>query len=393
MNEILIKNHARKKFLAGYPLIHENDLVIKSDSKKEEWAIFQSEDRQFIGYGYLGKQNKGVGWLVSFDEQQSITDEFIQFLISEAITRRQSFFNSTHTTAFRLFNGEGDGLGGVTMDWYNGYIVISWYNDTILTIKPLLLSILQQLFGDKLLGIYEKNRLNHHDLPETQHVLGVTAPEPLIVLENGVSYATYLNEGLMTGIFLDQKDVRNLLVEGLASGKTVLNTFSYTGAFSAAALMGGASHTTSVDLAKRSLEKTKEMFEINGFDSSSQEIIVMDVFNYFSYAAKKNKTFDVVVLDPPSFARNKKRTFSVAKNYGDLVAEAVQLLNKNGILIASSNAANVPVEKFKQLIDTGIKAQKRRGKQLAFYQLPSDFVVSQTFKEGNYLKVFIYEVN
>jgi 23S rRNA (cytosine1962-C5)-methyltransferase len=107
------------------------------------------------------------------------------------------------------------------------------------------------------------------------------------VKENGVTYATYLNEGLMTGIFLDQKEVRGQLVDGLAAGKTVLNMFSYTGAFSVAAAVGGAAQTTSVDLAKRSLEKTREQFAVNGIDPDTQRIHVMDVFNYFNYASKK----------------------------------------------------------------------------------------------------------
>ena len=103
-----------------------------------------------------------------------------------------------------------------------------------------------------------------------------------------MTYATYMNEGLMTGIFLDQKEVRGTLASGLVAGKTLLNMFSYTGAFSVAAAFGGASQTTSVDLAKRSLDKTREQFTMNGIDPESQRIYVMDVFSYFNYAKKKN---------------------------------------------------------------------------------------------------------
>src|SRR5690606_18911637 len=110
----------------------------------------------------------------------------------------------------------------------------------------------------------------------------------------------------------------------------VLNTFSYTGAFSVAAAIGGAAKTTSVDLAKRSSAKTIEQFSVNGIDYEHQDILVMDVFNYFKYAKRKELKFDLVVLDPPSFARSKKYTFSTAKDYTNLMKEAIAITEQKG---------------------------------------------------------------
>lgn len=392
MKEIIIKNELSKKFKRSYPLISPTDLIEASQKPTNEWVKFVSQQKAFIGYGYLGHQNKGIGWMVSFDESQPINDNLLKQLFNEAFEKRQGLMNDPLTTAFRLFNGEGDGLGGIIIDWYDGYLVISWYNQVIYSFKEQLLTIIQNCFGEELLGVYEKVRFEGKGLAESSHLSGNLAPEPLLIQENGVSYATYLNEGLMTGIFLDQREVRNQLIEGLAMGKTVLNTFSYTGAFSVASLIGGAEKTTSVDLAKRSLNKTREMFEVNGINASEQDIIVMDVFDYYKYALRKNLSFDVIVLDPPSFSRNKKKTFSVAKNYNELVAEAVAILNKDGILIASSNAANVPLPKFEKLVEQGINESKRKFEKMALYQLPVDFVVNKNFKEGNYLKVMIYKI-
>ena len=207
-----------------------------------------------------------------------------------------------------------------------------------------------------------------------------------------MTYATYLNEGLMTGIFLDQKEVRGSLVDGLASGKTVLNMFSYTGAFSVAAVMGGAAKTTSVDLAKRSVPKTREQFEVNGIDPDTQQIHVMDTFEYFKYAKRKELTFEVIILDPPSFARNKKKTFSVAKNYGELIEDSVDLLTDEGIIIASTNAANVSPRQFQQMIEKAFAKKEVRYQKIKHYSLPSDFATVATFPEGDYLKVYCYEV-
>lgn len=391
MRQIIIDNKAVKRINKKYPLIHKEDIVSDYELETGEWVSFFSQGKQFLGYGYLGVQNKGYGWILSFKKEQPITSDFLKDCLAEAITKRSAYFNDPQTTAFRILNGEGDNFGGLTIDWYDNYLVLSWYNLSIYQHQKEIVELLSEIIPD-VKGIYEKIRFKSENLPESSFVWGSEAPEPLIVKENGVNYATYLNEGLMTGIFLDQKEVRNYLVDGFSSGQTLLNTFSYTGAFSVAAAVGGASHTTSVDLAKRSIEKTEEQFRVNGIDPETQTIFVMDVFNYFKYAEKKGFSFDVVVLDPPSFARNKKKTFSVAKDYGKLTTEAVRLINKKGKLIASTNAANVNFDKFEKMVEKGIKEAGRGFKQQRVFRLPSDFAVSNTFSEGNYLKVLVYEI-
>ena len=382
-----LTNQAKKRVLNGMPLIQQEDCL--DLQVVNQWVDFVDEKDQWIAQGYLGKQNKGVGWVLSLTKQPFDQAFFTEKLLS-AKKVRQYFFNQDLTTAFRLFNGEGDGIGGVTIDYYQGYAVISWYNATIYQFKDLILAAFLAVYPD-ILGIYEKNRFETQ-LPETQHIYGQLAPEPLIIRENGIQYATYLNEGWMTGIFLDQKDVRGYLSNGFASGKSVLNMFSYTGAFSLAAAMGGASMTTSVDLAKRSLPKTKEQFSINGIDPATQKIHVMDTFDYFHYARKKGLKFDLIILDPPSFARNGKKVFSVAKNYGQLIADSLPILNKQGWIVASTNAANVSSKKFKQMIEQEFKGTVKSYQLLNTFQLPADFAVLPTFAQGNYLKVFIYQI-
>ena len=377
-----------KKLRQHYPLIQADDIA--TDLKmKSGWVDFMDQKGNFLAKGYLGKQNKGIGWALTWQEE-AIDHRFYTQVFAKAKAIRQAFFNDEKTTAFRIFNGEGDGLGGITIEWYDHYVVFSWYNDTLYEEKNKIVAAFKEIYPE-VLGAYEKIRF-HSELPESRHVYGKKAPEPLIVKENSVNFATYLNEGLMTGIFLDQRQVRGLLVDGLAAGKTVLNMFSYTGAFSIAAAMGGALHTTSVDLAKRSLPKTREQFEVNGLDLAAQKIHVMDVFNYFSYAFKKGLKYDVIVLDPPSFARNKKQVFKVKNNYGQLIADSLPILTDEGIIIASANTANVTLEKFQQMIEKEFVTAKVDYKLLDIKRLPADFHISQTFLEGNYLKVLIYQV-
>ncbi|WP_291291821.1 class I SAM-dependent rRNA methyltransferase [Enterococcus sp.] len=376
-----------KKFHKKNPLIKEEDL--QRVKPTQEWLSFVDHQGKVVGTGYLGKQNKGIGWVLAFEERP-INRDFFEAAFAKAKAKRSAYYASEETDAFRVVNGEGDHLGGLTIDLYREYAVFSWYNETLYQKKSVLIQAFQQVFPE-VKGAYEKIRFDS-ELPESAAIYGEAAPEPLIIKENGVQYATYLNEGLMTGIFLDQKEVRGQLVEGLAAGMSVLNMFSYTGAFSIAAAMGGAAKTTSVDLAKRSLEKTREQFTINGVDPEKQNIHVMDVFGYFKYAKKKELTFDMIILDPPSFARNKKKVFSVAKNYGELITDSLAIMNNEGLLIASTNAANLSPKKFQQMIEEAMDQAQVSYQCIQEYRLPSDFAVDPNFLEGNYLKVFFYQI-
>ncbi len=385
--KIQVTQQAVKKIRKNDPLIQAEDLIQKNSA--HEWVTFTDSQHRFLAQGYLGKQNKGIGWILT-KEERPLDQKFFAERFAAAKAKRSSYYQDEQTTAFRLVNGEGDELGGLTIDLYDAYAVFSWYNDTLHDQKKLLVAAFRAVFPE-IKGAYEKIRFDSA-LPESQLLYGEAAPEPLLIKENGISYATYLNEGLMTGIFLDQREVRGLLAEGFAAGKSVLNMFSYTGAFSVAAAVGGASQTTSVDLAKRSLPKTKEQFAVNGLDERAQKIHVMDTFEYFKYAKKKNLLFDLIVLDPPSFARNKKKVFRVAKNYGELIEDSVEILADNGVIIASTNAANVSPQRFRQMIEAAFTKKNVRFEKINAFRLPADFAVYPSFPEGDYLKVYFYRV-
>ncbi|EHL0040110.1 class I SAM-dependent rRNA methyltransferase [Enterococcus faecalis] len=387
--KLQVTKKAEHKFKKGYPLIQKEDLQQVPAPLPTDWLTLIDSKGQRLAEGYLGEQNKGIGWLLSW--HGPINQSFFQQLFGISREKRTSFEKDSLTTAYRLFNGEGDGIGGVIIDRYADYAVFSWYNETLYQKKAELLTAFRTVYPD-IIGAYEKIRFSTKNLPESQFLYGEQAPEPLLVAENGVQFATYLNEGLMTGIFLDQKEVRGRLVDGFAVGKTVLNMFSYTGAFSVAAAMGGAVATTSVDLAKRSLPKTTEQFEVNHLNLAAQKIIVMDVFDYFKYASRKGLSYDMIILDPPSFARNKKKVFSVAKNYGELVKDSIDILTDKGTLIASTNAANLSLAKYQKMVITALQEKNVRYKITDTYQLPADFQVNPNFPEGNYLKVLFIEI-
>lgn len=390
--QLKVKSSHIKYIKDGYPLIMEEAIQNMKDVTGEGSIIELFDDSQrFLGKGYYGKQNKGRGWVLSRNQHESFDVTFFEKKLRAAIEHRSSLFQDTTTTAFRVFNGEGDGVGGFTIDYYAGYYVISWYSEGVYQFKDKVIQALKSLVDVK--GLYEKKRFASQGtyMEDDDFIVGEKAPEPLLVKENDMNFAVYLNDGAMVGIFLDQREVRKKIRDSYAKGKHVLNTFSYTGAFSVAAALGGATKTTSVDLANRSKSKTIEQFSVNGIDFDAQDIIVEDVFHYFKYAVRKELKFDLVILDPPSFARSKKHTFSAGKDYPDLLKQAITITEKNGMIVASSNCSTFGMTKFKGFID---KAFKQSGCTYVIkeeYSLPSDFKTIEEFKEGNYLKVVFIE--
>ena len=386
MNRIRVSKRVEKKLAKGLVLLEASDL--ENVNLKDQEVEVQSQEGIFLGTAYLSQQNKGLGWFVSIDKV-TFNQAFFETLFRQAKEKRSAYYQDELTTAFRLFNQEGDGFGGLTVDLYGDYAVFSWYNSYVYQIRQTISEAFRQVFPE-VLGAYEKIRFKGLDY-ESAHVYGQEAPDFFTVMENGVLYQVFMNDGLMTGIFLDQHEVRGSLVDGLAMGKSLLNMFSYTAAFSVAAAMGGSSQTTSVDLAKRSRELSQAHFQANGISTDDHRFIVMDVFEYFKYAKRKGLTYDVIVLDPPSFARNKKQTFSVAKDYHKLISQSLEILNPRGIIIASTNAANVSRQKFTEQIDKGFAG--RSYQILNKYGLPADFAYNKKDESSNYLKVISMKVS
>ncbi|VLD05935.1 putative SAM-dependent methyltransferase [Streptococcus pneumoniae] len=386
MNRIRVSKRVEKKLAKGLVLLEASDL--ENVNLKDREVEVQGQEGNFLGTAYLSQQNKGLGWFVSKDKV-AFNQAFFETLFRKAKEKRSAYYQDDLTTTYRLFNQEGDGFGGLTVDLYGNYAVFSWYNSYVYQIRQTISEAFRQVFPE-VLGAYEKIRFKGLDY-ESAHVYGQEAPDFFTVLENGVLYQVFMNDGLMTGIFLDQHEVRGSLVDGLTMGKSLLNMFSYTAAFSVAAAMGGASQTTSVDLAKRSRELSQAHFQANGLSTDEHRFIVMDVFEYFKYAKRKDLTYDVIVLDPPSFARNKKQTFSVAKDYHKLISQSLEILNPGGIIIASTNAANVSRQKFTEQIDKGFAG--RSYQILNKYGLPADFAYNKKDESSNYLKVISMKVS
>ncbi|MFT8320450.1 MAG: class I SAM-dependent rRNA methyltransferase [Bacillus sp. (in: firmicutes)] len=385
--EVIVDPLFEKGIKNGNPLVHKDALLDVSRLEEGQIIDVKNKANQFLGRGYFGIQNKGIGWILTSDPYTEINQQFFESKLQAAMKKRSVLEEEVETTAYRLFNGEGDGIGGFTIDRFNEYLLIQWYSKGIYTFKEMIIKAIQNSMS--FAAIYEKKRFDQKGsyVEDDDFVTGTRGEFPIIIKENGINYSVDLNDGAMVGIFLDQREVRKTIRDKYAKGKDVLNTFSYTGAFSVAAAMGGSKSTTSVDLANRSRAKTTENFQLNSIDLEAQKIIVEDVFHYFKYAVKKKLSFDMVILDPPSFARSKKHTFRAAKDYASLLKEAIAITKTNGIIVASTNCSTFDMKKFKSFIFDAFNKQANNYDLIEEFQLPTDFRSLKNLKESNYLKV------
>jgi 23S rRNA (cytosine1962-C5)-methyltransferase len=323
----------------------------------------------------------------------------VNFDIEPRLALRTAIIEPDATNAFRLIHGASDRRPG----WF-----VEKLGDFLLSESESPLSVRQNeellWFAKKYSsqGAYHKilsRQIRGSAAAEVspQLVLGEAASERFEILENGIRYETSFDEGYSVGLFLDQRDNRSRILTGhiaadfpllkleIGNRKSeILNCFAYTCGFSVCAAKAGA-RVTSIDLSKKYLEWGRRNFTLNGLDPAAHDFIYGDTFDWLRRLAKKNRAFDVVVLDPPTFSQSKQHgAFRAEKDYGKLVTAALPLLKPGGILFASTNAADWVPESFLAEIEKAILASRRKISHQQYYPQPPDFPIDRA--EPAYLK-------
>ncbi|MGB9080981.1 MAG: class I SAM-dependent rRNA methyltransferase [Desulfuromonadaceae bacterium] len=308
-----------------------------------------------------------------------------------AIELRRHHADLADTSAYRLVNAEGDGLPGLTVDRYADYLMLQLYSAAWRPHLKLVTQILQELLSP--LGIYEKSRPQKtreleavSDSKNYGRILaGKTAPLRLEVRENGLTFLVSLEQGLNSGLFLDQRRNRRDLM-GRVEGKRLLNLFSYTGAFSVAAAAAGAAQVTSVDASAGYTDWARENFAANHIPPRQHEFMVGDCLAVLGKLAQSGKNFDIVLMDPPSFSTTAKSRFTTRGGTSDLVAAALPLLAEGGLLMASSNHQKVDTAEYLKELRRGALQAGSDLRVISLLGQPEDFPYPVTFPEGRYLK-------
>ena len=309
------------------------------------------------------------------------------------------------TEAYRLIFGEGDGLPGITVDLYGQYAVVATYAASVESLKGWLVDALQAVVPLK--GIVQRaNRRSAADnesaeasggrdtadeAGKLQALWGRLPPRELIVQEHGLKFKANLFEGQKTGLFLDHRENRHWL-ENWAGGLRVLNCFSYTGAFSVYAARGGAQSVVSCDVAPQATAAAQDNFRLNGFDLDPHEFVSGDCFELLSEWGKAGRRFDMIILDPPSFAHSKKQVYSALRGYHRINQLALNLLEPGGLLASASCTSYVSPDMFKEMLSGAAASAGKRLQILHEAGQPLDHPVPAHFLEGRYLKFTLSRV-
>lgn len=325
---------------------------------------------------------------------EGITRTWLAERLRAAQALRRAHADLGGTDAYRLVNAEGDGLPGLTVDRYGDSLMIQLYSQAWQPYLELLVNELQQLYAPR--SIYEKFR------PQQTRTLAAQRPDKKFsrllrgealrgrttVRENGLNFLVDLEEGLNTGLFLDQRRSRQDLMQRVR-GQRVLNLFAFTGAFSVAAAAAGAERVTSVDASAAYLDWARDNFSANRLNPKRHEFITGDCFMVLEDLVRQQRRFDLVLMDPPSFSTTGKSRFTTRGGTCELVASALALLPAGGLLISSSNHQKVDLADYLKELRRGARQAGVDLKVLQTLGQPEDFPFSVGWPEGRYLKYVI----
>jgi 23S rRNA (cytosine1962-C5)-methyltransferase len=329
----------------------------------------------------LGFAHPATGERVSFEASVPRAFDEVDALVAATEFREPLF--GEQTNAFRLISGEADGFPDVIVDSYDGNLLIQWQTQAATEHAA---ELIEQLRSECQPRAIYSQQVTKQERTAPRLVHGTDRVERTPIRENGLTFLVNFGEGLATGLFLDQRENRRRLLAMPLHGKTVLNTFAYTCAFSVAAAKAGAV-TTSVDLSKNYLEWGRENFRANGLDPAAHEFVFGDAFEWLKRFARRGQRWDVIILDPPTFSTTKKgRVFQAARDYEELASLALPLVAPGGWLLCSTNQRTLEPEPFEKSIRAAAERSQRVMESLEFETLPFDFRLAP--KEHAYLKTF-----
>jgi len=340
----------------------------------------KSSGGEVLGYAYFNHKSSIAGRMVSFGRTEPL--KAVQKNLDSAILLRKRLVEQD-TNACRLVNGEGDGLPGLIVDRYDNVLVIQIATWGMEKLKPFILDLLIAKLAPR--SIYEKSSLpsrREEGLPEFEGLLHGEEAGEVTIQEDGHRFIVVIPGSQKTGFFLDLREMRRL-VTSLASGRRLLNAFCYTGAFSVAALAGGAVFAHSVDSSAAALEVAKRTLNLNGFIEERSHLEVADVFDFLR---RPTPAYDFIILDPPAFAKKKSDVVAACRGYKDINRLALKKVAEDGLLLTFSCSHFVDERLFRQVVFQAASEAGRRARIIQKHRLALDHPVNIYHPESEYLK-------
>jgi len=366
--------------------------IKKIDGSPREGDVVEifSHEKEYLATGHYQIGSIAVR---IFSFQQLIPDsEFWKGKIQNAYNLRESLnlTDNRETNVYRLVNGEGDGIPGLIIDFYNGVAVIQMHSIGMYHVRELIADVLKDIYQDRLVAIYDKSETTlpfKANLGAKNEFLFGNLPS-VEVIEFGCRFSIDIITGQKTGFFIDQRDNRQLLVH-YVQGKQVLNMFCYTGGFSVYAFKGGAALVHSVDSSSKAIELTGKNIQLNRINEDRHLSINADAFSYLNSI---RDAYDVIILDPPAFAKHQDALNNALQGYKRLNAKAIEQIRTGGILFTFSCSQAVSKENFRKSVFAAAANTGRHVRILHQLTQPPDHPVSIYHPEGEYLKGLVLQV-
>lgn len=341
------------------------------------------EQGNFLAAGYFNSYSQIAvrvwGWT-----KEEVGKKFFEDRIKAAFELRTEFVLNKKTNACRVINGENDLLPGLIVDKYGDYLAVQFHNPGIERWRNEIIEGLESVIEPK--GIYERSDMRARGIEGAEKKVGLLAgkvPDEMKILENGYSFIVNIKEGQKTGFFLDQRDKR-MALEKYVKGKKVLNCFSYTGGFSVYALGGKAKNVVSVDASESALQMAEKNILANKWDEKKCEFILADVKQYL--ADREIGEFDVIILDPPAFVKDRRKIHEGLQGYRKINEQALRIIPPGGLLVTCSCSTHVSLQDFRYMLTEAAGRTGRTVQIIETYTHGIDHPELAAFTEGEYLK-------
>jgi 23S rRNA (cytosine1962-C5)-methyltransferase len=387
--KIFLIKELQRHLRAGHPWVFSDAVRVPPKTSAGVVTLCEPGPKaRFVAYGLYQAESALAFRVLSLQESMIPDEAMIERRLQSARSLRQHLIDPTETNAYRLIHGEGDLLPGVICDIY-GEVAVLKYDSAVA--RAFYDQTLVRWFERGLLGgvaalyerFYERQELEKGALRG-----GTLPPEEVEVMEHHMKLGVDVRLGQKTGFFLDQRENRRL-VRSLAKGRRVLNCFSYTGGFSVAAALGGATQTTSVDISAPVIEAAKKNFTRNNLDANAHQFYAEDAFAFLRRAAQTHQKYQLVILDPPSFAPNEKSKPQALAAYRELNQLGLRVLAEDGFLCTASCSSHLKEDEFLAVVRDAA-AQERRLLRVLFKRgAGPDHPVPPAFTEGSYLKFIL----
>jgi 23S rRNA (cytosine1962-C5)-methyltransferase len=315
-----------------------------------------------------------------FSTRGPVDARFVAERVREAWELR-ALVRGQGVTGYRLLFGEADGLPGIVVDLYGDYAVLVTYSRSLGALVPEVAQAVEEVA--RVRGVVRRAR--DGDGVRLTLLAGEPPPSEVIIEERGMRLLAELEHGQKTGLFFDHRDNRAFVRE-ISAGRSVLNLFAYTGGFSVAAALGGARAVTSVDISPPAIAAAQRNFALNGLEGARHEALVADVFEYLEAVKARGERFDLVVCDPPSFAKNRQQLRAAEKAYRRLLALCLEVTVTGGLLCAASCTSQVSPDGFRAALRDAARKARRRLQVVRDIGHAPDHPVSIGHEEGRYLK-------